>query len=293
MKTYHDTVLLAEYNPPEDPPPAPSARELHTLLERDLSGTESVAAQADMILRFDGRMTTDSGAEGQNLAVTLTPDTKLQHGDRRGTHRSAEPQTGPTTEAPLLSAIARARADLRSRLTTRLPDHDRRWSRKDLPAEVEFDRAPLLLGGGCWEKASQYIALYGDLDQHISWYFFNELLAVGHSFAHQLVPMLADDIWLRTRIMGETSYQVDGVTYQHALDVMYVVDMGVQTATDESGEIVHHNRSYIYGNIIYVPGVGPVALHQWELTSLDMIMGGSPAPTIETVCTLVAFGIEE
>ncbi|MFN2371455.1 MAG: hypothetical protein ABR506_09950 [Candidatus Krumholzibacteriia bacterium] len=49
-----------------------------------------------------------------------------------------------------------------------------------------------------------------------------------------------------------------GVRYDNVVECMLVVDLGIETVTDEQGQPLGDYRSYIYGRIFFAPGTGPV-----------------------------------
>ena len=51
-------------------------------------------------------------------------------------------------------------------------------------------------------------------------------------------------------------------TYTNAVQVDYLIDMGISTLTDENGSLLGTLHGEITGHVSYVPGVGPVEM--WE-----------------------------
>jgi hypothetical protein len=257
---FGDSDLLQMYEDPEDVPPLPSLSMLDGWLDLPAGFTDAPDSLSTyMELEFDGMRTTGSGATGQNLTETLFLPL--------GTGLTA--QAGQPTRN-LLRHLLRARPDLRTRAASLLPA-------RLLPLSASkdadpWDTEPLFLFGYVWEKTEEYIGTYGDLDQELAWKFLEADLSPGHQFAHQLVPLLADDIWLLARVLPRRSYTVGGVTYQNCVEVLYVLDMGVQVLTNESGEILGATRSYGAARIVYAPRVGPVHCYERFLQAPDDVI---------------------
>ncbi|MBK6898638.1 MAG: hypothetical protein IPH09_04995 [bacterium] len=86
----------------------------------------------------------------------------------------------------------------------------------------------------------------------------------------QLVPELADDIWLYGRVWSIADRVVAGVERQNVLECMYAVDLGVATATNDEGELIGEYRAYIYCSTLYAPGFGPIASQErWVFPDID------------------------
>ncbi|MBD3333887.1 MAG: hypothetical protein GF355_00040 [Candidatus Eisenbacteria bacterium] len=124
--------------------------------------------------------------------------------------------------------------------------------------DCDFEFGQIYLHGYAWTKTGEYIGGYGDLDQDLSWKFLERDLSVGHEFTHQLVPSLADDVFLHARIISRRPVTTELADFERCVECLYMIDYGVTTATDENGQELGYYRYYDYGTIIYAPGVGPV-----------------------------------
>ena len=83
----------------------------------------------------------------------------------------------------------------------------------------------------------------------------------GSTFTHQLIPELADDIFLHGTVVAiDATVVTEHATYSNAVKVEYVIDFGVSTRTDESGNVLATHHSERNGHVHFVPGVGPVEL---------------------------------
>lgn len=228
--------------------------ELQAAIAPDPTGMPEPVTVYTTSLWFDGEITTDSGVTGQNLtARSFLPD-----------------KAEPATSRGLLARIAEMRPDLRPALEARygaLPAD----SAKDDPFEVIV---PFFLGDGCWERTEDAIIGYGDLDPDPSWVYLHEPLTAGATVTHQLVPAIADDIWLHVHHMGRRVTVVDGVTYVDAREILSVVDLGEMILTDDQGNLVGMSHPYMTAVVTYVPTVGPVGTA--ELSVMHVVTAYDP-----------------
>jgi hypothetical protein len=265
--TYRSQALTGETRctvcGPADPPlPLPPLQELYDWFDGPPPVTESARSEIYLRLQFDGMLTTDSGATGQNLRETFWYPQETSFSSR-----PVEP------EVVFLRHLLQARPELRARAGELWPRATRMAlddlpsvaaSATDAPAKqpTMFSAVPLLLFGYAWEKTDQYIGTYGDVDQLLAWKFLEADLSVGHAFSHQLVPSLASDVWLHVRVWETTDLKLGGEVYRDCLEVFYVVDMGWQVRTDEMGNESGGFRSFAAGIVVYAPGVGPIACRE-------------------------------
>jgi hypothetical protein len=215
-------------------------------------------------LQFRGRITTLSGAEGQNLVSDL-------HGAKRAAP-IATPDLRPSPFAPppdcdpFLARLAEARPDLRARIeerTGRSCDARRRAA-----VDLGTNLAPLFLHGSCWARLEDRIGGYGDLDRELAWVYLTSDLAPGSTFRHQLVPALADDVFLHGRITRRLEVTTDAGTFRNCVECFYLIDYGIFAWTTETGQELGFSRIVDLGTITYAPGVGPV--QSMEVRDLPM-----------------------
>ncbi|MCB1182780.1 hypothetical protein KDM41_05055 [bacterium] len=211
---------------------------LHDRLEEPFVAGDGDTLRGRYGLTFDGEMTTDSGVTTQYLHEEML----------------VEERPGPADDVdPLLVLLARTRPDLRDRLPAAALAAAK--STADGFARIS---GPLLLHGYAfaWEDSGYYG--YGDISTHHSWVFMERDLEVGTEFSLQLVPELADDIFLYGRVWSRGPVSGLGETRCDAVEVMYVIDLGEQFAVDENAALEGVFRGYVYGVNVFVPGVGPV-----------------------------------
>lgn len=169
---------------------------------------------------------------------------------------NAQPPVRAKSEAqglsPLLAAVWRARADLRPAIEARYGSKSRTdyWD-------------PLFLHPGYFVKTADRVEMWQDEWLHPTWTYLEGDPAVGSSFIHQLVPEFADDIFLHGEVTALNATVVtENGTYNNAVKVTYLVDMGVFSATDENGQLLATGHAEYRGHVHYVPEVGPVDMLQ-------------------------------
>jgi hypothetical protein len=155
-------------------------------------------------------------------------------------------------------AISVARPDLAAKIAARWPAAIRTES----AAAAASVHPPTFLFGYAWEKTSEYIGSYGDLNTELAWKYLEANLRPGSSFTMQLIPDLTDNVFLHARVLREHTSITDAGAFRRALQVLYLVDFGVSFGTDVGGNVTGYYRVYSYGTVDYVPGVGPVASYE-------------------------------
>lgn len=251
--------------PAETAPPLPTLQALHAALAQPLEGDPLVEEQVLYRLRFEGELTTGPGVTAQNLVGT--------------TYRESTPSLSARSDRRLLGLIARARPDLRPRILAEVDG-----TADDLK---DASGASMYSLGSCAFASEQngYYA-YGELDAEHSWIFLEGDLSIGSEFTLQLVPELADDIWLYGQIWGVGDKTVDGVTWSNVLECMYAVDMGVQAATDDQGNLLGEYRSYLYFATLYAPGYGPIMSVERQVLAAGSVLQDWESIVREFRCTI-------
>ena len=261
------------YDREEDVPPLPTQSELIAWLAEPLSMVDSLSRRVFLTLQFDDMRTTDSGVTAQNLAETFYNSLDL-----KSTAEAGNPQ------AVFLQHLSRARPDLQAAIAEQWPEYE---IINAVTVQYLQGAEPFFLFGYAWEKSEDYIGTYGDLDQNLAWKYLEADLSPGHSFSFQLVPSLADDVWLHGHVQRQLDHRVGPNTYENCIELLYVVDFGIGTATDETGQTLGYWRSYGAGTMIYAPQVGPVALHERLTLVADPILQDSGTGVQERNVALV------
>jgi len=244
-------IELQYYKQAADVPPAPSVWDLAARL-RDESRArngglpDTPTGQGTWTLRFNGRVTTQSGAEGQNLTESLLDD------PLPGARASVAGAAG----SAFWSHLAAARPDLAPAVQKRLG--------LSASATLALDGGPILLHGGAWEKTAEHIGTYGDLNRQIAWLYLVANVLPGSTFNLQLVPDLASDVWLHGLVLPRRLV-THPQSERGAVEVLYLIDYGVSQVTDAGGGSLGAIRSIEYGNVTYVPGVGPISAFERAL----------------------------
>lgn len=203
----------------------------------DLQHDVSIGGPA--YLALNGYASTPGG-EAQQL-IGEHPYTELDKHDQ-----------GPPALPGLLAAVWRARVDLRPAIEARYSSSGKRtyWQ-------------PLFLHDGYFMKTADRIEMWQDGWTHSTWTYLDGAPQIGTTFVHQLVPELADDIYLHGMLtsISATVETVSG-TYHDAVKMDYVIDLGISELTDESGTVLSMVHSEIRGHVFYVPEIGPVEMLQ-------------------------------
>ena len=220
------------YSTPEQVPPAPSCVEVVPWVDVPFDPRYGTSESLSYELRFSGLVTTESGVTRQNLQETLVGGTSSQR-----------------TAGSLWRMLTLARPELRARLQQR-----------GALADTTHESAMPMLHGYAWEKTSQWIGTYGDLDTLLAWKYLEPTVTPGHEFTHQLVPSLSDDVFLHARIVGSHPVTTPAGTFT-ATRCVYVIDYGIGTGTDSQGQLGFY-RYYDFGCVDYVDDRGPVAAYE-------------------------------
>ncbi len=100
-----------------------------------------------------------------------------------------------------------------------------------------------------------------------SWWMVSGPVATGSTFRLQLVPDLADDVFLNGEIRGiDESVNTQVGTFNGAVVVDYLIELGEITFGDEDGNLIGTGVGEISGWVAFVPDLGPVAAA--ELTEI-------------------------
>jgi hypothetical protein len=91
-----------------------------------------------------------------------------------------------------------------------------------------------------------------------SWIWLVSSLSIGNTFTLQLVPDLADNVFLHGTIAAVEDVTVPAGTFGSCLRVDYVVDYGTVECTDQNGNPVGTSRAETRGYVHYAPGTGPI-----------------------------------
>jgi hypothetical protein len=129
--------------------------------------------------------------------------------------------------------------------------------------------------------AADEIAAYRDSPAIRSWLYAEPDLTPGHTFRLQLIPDLADSVFLDGSVVGSTDVTTPAGSFTAALQVRYEVDYGWAEATDSLGAIVGRTRARTRGKMYYAPGVGPVLARETFVPVVES-QGSPPPPLVDS-----------
>ncbi|MBU0742022.1 hypothetical protein KKG45_12920 [bacterium] len=219
------------------------------------------------VFDHDGDIDFTSPAHLQLAGTAMTPGGEAQV--LLAEHASV-PRPGrnaPPALPPLLLRIWRARPDLREEIERRYGGASRSawW--------------PLFLHGGYFMKTADDIEMWQDEWPHRTWLYMEDDLTVGATFSMQLVPELADDIYLHGTVAAiDATVATPAGSFDDALKMDYLIDFGIQVATDEYGGVIGSVRGETVGHVHYVPGLGPVDMLEESIPYAWMDCGENDCP---------------
>ncbi len=218
--------------PNEDDVPAtplPSWTEIHDLVQSHIPVEPFTTTQGVFRMQFDGMVTTAFDVTAQNLKTELF----LQTGS------ALEPRNATDGEVILhqISTVGE------------------RYGSDGFEQVPSF---PTFVHGGPWEKTSEHIGTYNDLEARLAWEFLTDKLSVGSDFKYQVLPTFTDHVFLYGFVDGQSVVETEAGTFEKGLVFLYILDHGTTAVTDINGDVIGYMRTLDYGSVVYVPSVGPV-----------------------------------
>ena len=223
-----------------DAPALTDWKDLETRLNLGLPtpGDTSQSLKKTVRLSFNGTMASGDGPKQRLQSENIVPA-----------------KAGISEPSPLLMRIYWARPDLRTKMV----------EMGMVPSGFEKRNSPQ--GGGplipsassAFEKQESWMGYYppADLGSDSAYTIARTPLQEGAFFKHQLVPILADDIWEYGWVLGLRQVYVSGSVFR-AVEIAYLIDLGESKITNETGEILGTFRSYSICLLALSPNVGPV-----------------------------------
>jgi hypothetical protein len=120
------------------------------------------------------------------------------------------------------------------------------------------------------------IAAYRESPLLRSWLYLDADTSPGHRFHIQLVPDLADSVYLDGEVIGRADLSTPAGDFVASLRVGYTVDYGWSDAVNDSGVVVGRTRSRTRGEMYWAPDVGPVLARETFVPFLETT--GAPPP---------------
>lgn len=181
---------------------------------------------------FEGMETTESGAVGQNLRGYYYRD--VEGGVRRWV---------PADRPSLAERLVLPRYATIEEFAAR---------------RICCVGALLIEGGPAFVKTEELIGSYGDLDQRLSWKWLEADLGPGSGFTLQLVPALADNVFLHAEIREVRDLSTPYGEFENALSVNYMIEHGQEYLLGPDDTRIGPFQSWTFGRMEFVPEVGPV-----------------------------------
>lgn len=220
-------------------------------------------------LYFDGTEVVPGGIEVQSLKIEVIPGSL--GAATPGAAKLAAPDEASSMDDPFLRNLWRARPDLRAAITEKLKGESAD------PGRTPAGYYQILLHEAAYRESSDDIAGYRrDLESTKSWLWLVEELTIGTTFEIQLIPDIADDVWLYGTLAAWEDVQVPAGLFPGCLRVDYRIDYGVGICTDETGQELGGFTSETRGFIHYGPGVGPVDQNEEFIPFMEILWGECP-----------------
>jgi hypothetical protein len=146
---------------------------------------------------------------------------------------------------------------------------------------------PILLHGGAFAKTDGWIGTFGDLDTLAAWKFLDRSLRPGYTFHYQLLRAIGDETFLHARVFPRQRAVTPYGAVKNAVEVVYLVDHGRGFQVTEDGSYGYF-RYVTYGNIIYVPEVGPVYSYERRYAAVGPDLGPGVADVTSALVSVEA-----
>jgi hypothetical protein len=203
-----------------------------------------------------------SGVSVQPLVVQ-SAQSGGEHGDRASIH-------SVTSRPELLRQLAMARGGRRDLV------HD--LGRDPGSSGVTIHDATLL------RVVEAEIAGYRNDTEARAWLYLDPDTSAGHGFDLQLVPDLADSVFLHAHIVGPADVSTPASSFSAALRVRYDIDYGWEDVVDSLGNPLGRARALTHGEMFWVPQVGPVLARE-TFVPQAAVQGNPPPVGIDSLFT--------
>jgi hypothetical protein len=213
--------------------------------------------------------------------LTLAGTTETPGGTAQnlvGWHTAATPATAGLHLTALQRNLWRARPDLHARIAAH--------AKRQPPRLAAVDWVPVLLNPGPFMKLTDRIEMWQDVWDHPTWLYLTNSLGNGQMFTEQLLPELADDVFLHGTVADNNAMiTTPAGVFNNAVKIDYEVDYGESTLLDEQAQPIGTTHARTIGWVVYVPGVGPVDMQEEFIpyNQVDCSPGECPQEILDQV----------
>jgi hypothetical protein len=205
-------------------------------------------------MRFDGTVPTAGGIAQVLVATHDTPVLKS----------NARPANA------ILAAVWRARPDLRPALAARYGD---------VSAGMGI-WYPILLHDGYFMRTSAALQMWQEEWDHPTWTYATADLTLGAQFTQQLIPEIADDVFLHGTVESiDATVMTPAATFAHAVRMGYWIDYGwSEDVLPDGTPTGRFYRSSTVGHVHFAPDTGPVEMHEEFILYSEIDCGTEACP---------------
>jgi len=190
------------------------------------------------------------------------------------TQETAPAKAATLSLPPLYRNLWNARPDLHAAITARMQEPGR-------VGKTAEGWVPLLLHEGFFMKLSDRIEMWQPSWDHSTWIYLTDALGNGQMFSKQLIPELANDVYLYgTVASNNASVTVPAGTFPNAVKITYLIDYGLSQVVNDLGQPIGTVRAHTTGWVHYVPGVGPVDMQEEFIPYSEV---NCPAPECQSL----------
>jgi hypothetical protein len=129
--------------------------------------------------------------------------------------------------------------------------------------------------------ADDEIAAYRDAPAMRSWIYLLPDPMAGQTFHIQLIPDLADSVFLDGRVIGHADISTPAGSFTGTARVHYDIDYGWTDVLDPLGQPIGRYRARTHGEMFWAGGVGPVLARE-TFVPQDSVQGTPPSISIDS-----------
>ena len=135
---------------------------------------------------------------------------------------------------------------------------------QDLKSQAHYDvccvNPPLALYPRLWLASEDKIVGYfvWETQADTNWVYLTADLETGAQFSQAFPLPYGADLLFKGKIWRHLRYNMPDGSWANAVECFYLLDQGIQQATDHNGNVIGYFHSFIFGVVIYAENVGPV-----------------------------------